>query len=285
MARVSDATKKPDEINSGSRSLSQFVSQSQQKKKAAKGTVVVQIFKERLRLVWSYAGKRYFLYLGLPDSKTNRIVADQKARQIEGDMATGNFDPTLKKYKFEAVSRRSQISAVALFEQFTESKAKYLATPTLAKYAAIVGYFKQCFGDNPASAIAEVDAEAFTDWLLTQIEPITAKDRLALIKACWRWGIEQDLVESNPWKEISKRIKPAPKQPPKPFSREEMGAIVHAFRSDRYYHHYADYVEFLFGTGCRTGEAIGLKWKHVSNDCSTVWIGESLSRKVCIKRK
>ncbi|MGL5876831.1 MAG: tyrosine-type recombinase/integrase [Xenococcaceae cyanobacterium] len=280
MARVSDATKKPDEINPGSRSLSQFVSQSQQKKKAAKGTVVVQIFKERLRLVWSYAGKRYFLYLGLPDSKTNRIVADQKARQIEGDMATGNFDPTLKKYKFEAVSRRSQISAVALFEQFTESKAKYLATPTLAKYAAIVGYFKQCFGDNPASAIAEIDAEAFTDWLLTQIEPITAKDRLALIKACWQWGIEQDLIESNPWKEMSKRIKPAPKQPPKPFSREEMGAIVHALGSDRYYHHYADYVEFLFGTGCRTGEAIGLKWKHVSNDCSTVWIGESLSRKV-----
>lgn len=79
---------------------------------------------------------------------------------------------------------------------------------------------------------------------------------------------------------MSKRIKPAPKQPPKLFSREEMGAIVHAFRSDRYYHHYADYVEFLFGTGCRTGEAIGLKWKHVSSDCSTVWIGESLSRKV-----
>ena len=131
MARVSDATKKPHEINPGSRSLSQFVSQSQQKKKAAKGTVVVQIFKERLRLVWSYAGKRYFLYLGLPDSKTNRIVADQKARQIEGDMATGNFDPTLKKYKSEAVSKRSQISAVALFEQFTESKAKYLAAPTL----------------------------------------------------------------------------------------------------------------------------------------------------------
>jgi len=77
---------------------------------------------------------------------------------------------------------------------------------------------------------------------------------------------------------MTKRIKPAPKQPSKPFSKEEMGEIIQAFRSDRYYHYYADYVEFLFGTGCRTGEAIGLKWKHVSDDCSTVWIGESLSR-------
>jgi integrase len=270
MARVSGATKNPGDMNP--------VSQS--RKKAAKGTVVVQVFKERLRLVWSYAAKRYFLYLGFPDGKTNRIVAGQKARQIEGDIATGNFDPTLKKYKPEAVLRRSQISAVTLFERFTESKLKYLASATLAKYTAITGYFKQYFKDKPAGAIATQEAEAFTNWLITQIKLITAKDRLALIKACWRWGIDRGLIESNPWEEMTKRVKPAPKQPPKPFSLEEIGAIVQAFRTDRYYSHYANYVEFLFGTGCRTGEAIGLQWKHISDDCSTVWIGESLSRGV-----
>ncbi len=57
-------------------------SQSKSRKKAAKGTVVVQVFKERLRLCWSYLGKRYFLSIGLPNSKVNRIVAEQKARQI-----------------------------------------------------------------------------------------------------------------------------------------------------------------------------------------------------------
>lgn len=36
----------------------------------------------------------------------------------------------------------------------------------------------------------------------------------------------------------------------------------------------------MFSTGCRTAEAIGLRWKHLSDDCSTVWIGESLSRGV-----
>ncbi len=119
MARVLGTTKNQIEINP----VSQPVSQSQPRKKAAKGTVVIQVFKERLRLVWSYAQERYFLYLGLPDSKVNRLHADQKARQIEGDIATGNFDTTLKKYKIEAISRRSQMSTVALFEQFTESKA------------------------------------------------------------------------------------------------------------------------------------------------------------------
>lgn len=239
MARGSDATKNLMEINP--------VSQSNPRKKASKGTVVVQVFKDRLRLCWSYLGKRYYLYIGLPDSKVNRMVAESKARVIEGDLATGNFDPTLKKYKSEVVLRLRQISTVALFERFTESKAKHLASPTLAKYTAIAGYFRQYFKDKQPCAIAVEDAEAFTDWLVTQIEPITARDRLSLIKACWQWGINKDLIASNPWEKMTKRIKLAPKQMPKPFSREEIGAIIQGFRTDRYYHPYTDFVEFLFG--------------------------------------
>ena len=61
--------KKSIDLNPVSQSL------SQSRKKAAKGTVVIQVFKERLRLCWSYLGKRYFLYIGLPDSKLNRANA------------------------------------------------------------------------------------------------------------------------------------------------------------------------------------------------------------------
>lgn len=58
-----------------------------------------------------------------------------------------------------------------------------------------------------------------------------------------------------------------------------MKAIVNAFRQSEYYHRYADFVEFLLSTGCRTGEAIGLRWKHLSDDCSNVWIGEIWTRR------
>lgn len=34
----------------------------------------------------------------------------------------------------------------------------------------------------------------------------------------------------------------------------------------------------MFGTGCRTGEAIGLRPKHLSDDCSIAWIGEIITR-------
>jgi integrase len=108
--------------------------------------------------------------------------------------------------------------------------------------------------------------------------PITLKERLTLLSACWQWGIEQGVVENNPWSDLPNQVKVPPKQKAKPFTKKEIGAIVAAFRNDRYYYRYADYVEFLFSTGCRTAEAIGLRWKHLSDDCSTVWIGESLSR-------
>lgn len=37
-------------------------------------------------------------------------------------------------------------------------------------------------------------------------------------------------------------------------------------------------MKFLLWTGCRTGEAIGLRWRHIHDDCSVIWIGEILTR-------
>jgi integrase len=90
-------------------------------KRLRKGTVAVHSFKGVLRLIWSYLGKRYCLYCGLADTPLNRIVAEGKAKVREGDFATGNFDPTLAKYKPE---RQNQISAVQLFKCFMERRSK-----------------------------------------------------------------------------------------------------------------------------------------------------------------
>jgi hypothetical protein len=41
-----------------------------------------------------------------------------------------------------------------------------------------------------------------------------------------------------------------------PFTKEERDRIITAFETDRYYHHYTNYVRFLFFTGCCPSEAI-----------------------------
>ena len=253
------------------------------RKKVPKGSVSIEDFQGRLRLRWRYQGKRYALSIGLPDSKINRQVAQQQATVIELDIASANFDSTLKKYKPHTQNGQG-LSVVSLFERFMKYKAKRVLPRSLEKYYATLGYLKRNFENRTASAIDEKAAEQFMDWLMRQkLSPSVRRERLRLIQAAWDWGIANDYLDSkdsNPWADMTLRVRVEPKQMPKPFSREEITAIVEAFRNSRYYSHYTDYVEFLFGTGCRTAEAIGLCWKHLTDDCSSVWIGESLTRGV-----
>lgn len=250
----------------------------ERRKKAPKGSVVVQVFRDRLRLCWTFEGKRLYLYLGLPDSQANRKVAEIRARQIELDITSGNFDRSLAKYKPES-QRSESLGVTDLFERFMAYKAKRVEPRTLEKYRAIAGHLKEFFGVRSSGEIQEKHADQFREWLGKRLEPVTLKEWLGLVKASWEWGIKQKLITSeNPWPEVVKAVRVPPKQKAKPFTAAEIERIMTGFRSDRSYAHYTDFVEFLLGTGCRTGEAIGLRWKHLADDCSAVWIGEAISR-------
>ena len=245
-------------------------------KKAKKGTVSVTADRSRLRLGWRYKGKRYFLFIGLPDTVTNRKVAEAKASQIELDIVSGHFDPTLRRYK-DSSFHQSQLTVKALFENFIEYKAKTVVPATLDKYRALLDYLDKFFGDTLVIGVNINEAEKFTSWFNAQnLSKVVIRERLGLLSSCWQWAIEQGFVENNPWATIPSMIKIPPKQMPKPFTLSEIKSIIEAFKGDRYYSHYANFVEFRFGTGCRTGEIVGLCWKHLSEDCSTIWIGESL---------
>ncbi len=135
--------------------------------KRSKGTVAVEEFQGRLRLRWRQGGKRYTLTIGLPDSKINRQVAQQKATIIELDMASGNFDPSLKKYKPETQSY-SRISVMQLFEKFIKYKSKGVVPRSLEKYKATLSYLTSFFSTRSASSIEVTDAEKFSEWLRLQ---------------------------------------------------------------------------------------------------------------------
>jgi len=114
---------------------------------------------------------------------------------------------------------------------------------------------------------------------------VTVRERIAMMQACWLWAIKKKLLpvtNENPWLDI--KVSLPPRQQPQPFTAEEIGKIMREFRSEAgrqpsqtELSNYADYVEFKFGVGLRTGEAAALLWKHCSADCSKVWIGESAS--------
>jgi integrase len=263
--------------------------------KASKGTVVVEKFKNRLRLRWRVTGERYCLSLGLPDTKESRKLAEVKARQIELDIISGNFDRTLTKYKPQSLVQSKPAAIVnlitcgELFQQFIDYKAKFLHPRSLDRYKTTLKYLQQfhCNGtsrislaDKPAIHLEQSCSEQFNLWLKSKNAERARKERLILLSACWVWGKTRGIVETNPWQDLQKQVREAPKQPPKPFTKDEVRAILAAFKTHLQYKHYADFVEFMFLTGVRTAEAIGLRWQHISEDFASVWIGESLSRGV-----
>jgi integrase len=230
-----------------------------------------------LRLRWSYQGKRPTLALGWQDSLPARVMAQKKASDIEGDIITGNYDPTHKKYETYRATK-SDLTAVELMQRFTISKTK-LAVTTRSRYIALRVKVQEFFKGQGLSIDAD-KAQAFTSWLGESLSPATQLQYIGLMKSCWNWGIKQGLVIDNPWGEVLEGIKVPPKQKPRPFTQEEIKAILRGFREDLEHKHYGDFVEFLFLTGCRTGEAVGLRWSHLIDQCSKVWVGESVVRGV-----
>lgn len=239
--------------------------------RSPKGSVTVEAFKNRLRLYWSYKGKRFYLYIGLPDSVANRKAAEMKALQIELDIASGNFDPTLGKYKSD---RQKQITVLELYSKFVAWKQDQITSSTMQKYEALRSHLTKFF-QNRSALLSESEAEKFKTWMGQRVEPQTVRERIVTLSACWEWGIKRRLIKENPW--LGVKVSIPPRQPTEPFTVEEVTAIVQKFRNDPRYNHYGDYVEFKFRVGARTGEVAALKWRHIASDFSKIWIGESIN--------
>lgn len=245
------------------------------RKRTLKGSVAVRCKNDWLSLRWTWGGQRYEISLGLFDSRVNRTVAERKAKLIEQDMLTERFDPTLERYKPQ-IQTSEVVSAVELFEKFMTWKSKQVGEEdSMLKYTACLSYTRQYFRKLPAT-ISEEQATQFRDWLAKKLAPITLRERISSLRSCWRWGMRRKLVAENPWQEV--KVKVPPKQRLNPFTKEETQKILKGFSTDPWYTYYTDFVEFLMSTGCRIGEAVGLRWKHLSADCSEVWIGESFGR-------
>jgi integrase len=236
----------------------------------------------RLRLRWLYQGKRLTLSCGVPDSSAGQGMAQMMAGRIKADIESGNFDMTLLKYRPRLLGKNaSEISVVALFQKFADYKLKdcgVSARSIETRYKPLLKYIERSL-NYPAHEITEAKARNFKAILIENLSSQTAKERLWLLQSCWNWAKgKYHIASENPWSGLTAGIKSQPSQRVKPFTAAEIQSIIRAFRSSRHYTHYADFVTFLFGVGCRFGEASGLRWRHVADDFLTCWIGESISR-------
>jgi integrase len=141
------------------------------------------------------------------------------------------------------------------------------------------------------SGLPEADAIAVRDWAIRELTVDSAKRLISQLSACYAWAKNSKLIEANPFAGMalemklprSKKISPGDREV-EPFTAVERDLIISAFKTNRFCHpftsknhlhsNYAAYVQFLFYTGCRPSEAIGLEWKNVDIDKQTVLFRE-----------
>lgn len=166
-----------------------------------------------------------------------------------------------------------------LFEKFIEYKRLFVCARTLEKYWPIVKSLKEVYGMTPASELTKADVPKFISHIQSEGKaPETLKRKLFLLKAGWDWAIECEFVGKNPWKNLPKLVRENPVEMPKPFTAEEVQRILDTFDSFPNYKQLTPFVKFLFGTGARTGEAIGLRWGDVTPDCKKCTFRSQLAR-------
>ncbi|WP_249106494.1 tyrosine-type recombinase/integrase [Argonema galeatum] len=224
-----------------------------------------------------YGGEQKRLYLGLPDTAINREAASVKARIIEADIAFDKFDISLQRYRSPVAAVNTAPLLGKLWEQYEIHKSRTLAASTMDREFKRVA---RHIAKLPSQRLK--DARLIRKYLIENLSAASAKRILMYLSACCEWAVQEELMTANPFEGMP-RVKGGKKTASiNPFTKVERDQIITAFEADRYYAHYAPFVKFLFLTGARTSEAIGLQWKHISPDLSVITFSEALVDK---KRK
>lgn len=244
--------------------------------KNSRGSVTVSSVRGNLRLrlprgLWSDK-KQVYLSLGLADNLQNRKAAEIKARQIELDILSGHFDPTLNKYqsatyeplKSELEKLKNSITFAEIYQKYINTKKDKSATTWKGTYINTLNHLNSCPYQLPSQAMD------LKDWMIANKTLDGCRRVLMQLNAACNWAVERNLIEVNPFFGKSKiKIKKS-KAKIHPFSTNEKLAILAAFEKSEKFNYLLPLIKFFFLTGCRTSEAIGLRWKNIKADCSSI---------------
>jgi integrase len=249
--------------------------------KNLKGTVSISNVDGRIRLRWRYQGKRYSINLAAY-TKLHLTKAKTVAALIEKDMAFDSFDYSLNRYKGNERSKNGVLTPektiVGYFEEWA-SVYKQMDCETHIDYYSLRNTLKKWGKITEQNMLINLNSEKFS--------PQTYNKRLSTLKGFAKWLVKLKIWASNPLEEVDKRkVKKVDDPTRKPFTEEEIGKILSAFKNDTYsvksahfpHSHYYPFLYFIFKTGVRNGEAVGLRVSHIDFVNKFITIKEVMAR-------
>jgi integrase len=248
--------------------------------KNQKGTVSVENYRGRIRLRWRYKAKRYSISL-TAYSKQNLFQARILALEIEQDILMNLFDFTLIKYGGkDANSNKKSKSIVAYFEDWV-SFYKQMDCEKHTNYNSTRNMLRKWSKITQENIVKKFNAETFCSK--------TYNRRLTILKNFVNWLNEQNVWTFNPLLSVNNKKNKVIKNPNrKPFTEEEIHKILSAIKqntacsshSNFKHSHYYPFIYFIFKTGCRPSEAVGLRVSSIDVKNEIIIIKEVLARTI-----
>jgi integrase len=238
----------------------------------------------RLRLRFSLNGHRYQFCVGLADTKANRVKVKDICLLIESDIESGNFDKSLSKYKLDKKTGKTlhDITLSELFDKWFNSIKTQVDPNTIRKHGYVRTELLALVGDKPLRQFTKYDVNQFIDCQLSKgIKAYTIKRKLLTLSSLFDFAKDRQLVSENLFADTAKKIKVKQHQiTTKPFTSDEVNLILRECEHNPKYQPFRLFIKFLFDTGTRTSEAIGLRFSDLSDDCIYATIREQLTQGV-----
>ena len=243
----------------------------------SKGTVSIINYKGRVRLRWRYLSERYSINL-FAYTKENTLHARITALEIEQDIVIGRFDQTLVKYGVKQNEKEEPKTVVTYFEEWV-SNYKQMDCERHTNYNSTRNMMRKWGKIEEGNIQKKLSLETNA--------AVTYNRRLTILKNFAKWLVKKGIWKSNPLEDINpKKVKKAKLPKRAPFNVEEIHLILEAIKNDTYtpkcssykHSHYYPFIYFLFKTGVRNAEAIGLRVGSVDLVKKQILIKEVLAR-------
>lgn len=253
--------------------------------KRSKDVISIAINDGRLRLKFApklFADNKVkYIALGLDNTERNRLTAESKILEIKQAILENEFDESLDKYRKESKTKISKFDEIGkLWHEYLKYKQPSLKESSYSYLAVDLG---RLIEDNPYQKLE--DALNFRLWLLENTTIYQAKRVLVYCNAAVKWGIKNRLVTvtTSPFEGMAKEL---PKHEweldgkPNALSLSEIERVRDAFsnHADLNIENYAMFIDFLFLTGCRPSEAIGLRVCDISPERAYVTFNGAIVR-------
>jgi len=254
---------------------------SQMGHKSPKGAVSISNNNGRVRLRWRYEGVRYSLNL-FQHTAFNLLEAKKVALIIQQDMLMRSFDVTLSKYGSGTPLRTGSEQTLQTFPTHFErwvKEYKQMDCELHTNYNSTRNMIRKWGKVTSDNVLTKFNAETFCAG--------TYNRRLTILKSFINWMVVEEIWKRNPLSGVrTKKVKREKQKTREPFSVEEISRILHAIKTDaacaRYsatkHSYYYEFVYFLFKTGVRNAEAIGLRVGSVDLCANVIYIKEVLAR-------